>query len=194
MTGIIILAAGSSSRMGQAKQQLVYQEKTLLQLAIQAAIGVDDAKVLVVLGADHQTIMADVDSKLVSIVVNPDWEQGMASSIRAGIAALQELYPQIESALIMLCDQPFVDAALLQQLVDASVQNPDLIVASAYQNTVGVPVLLGKHWFDKLVTLQGQEGAKQLLMQHPDNVIAVPFEKGGIDIDTPQDYKSLLGN
>jgi molybdenum cofactor cytidylyltransferase len=194
MTGIIILAAGSSSRMGQAKQQLVYQEKTLLQLAIQAAIGVNDAKVLVVLGADHQTLMADVDSKLVSIVVNPDWEQGMASSIKAGMAALQELYPQIESALIMLCDQPFVDAALLQQLVNASVQNPDLIVASAYQNTVGVPVLLGKHWFDKLLTLQGQEGAKQLLMLHPDNVIAVPFEKGGIDIDTPQDYKSLLGN
>jgi molybdenum cofactor cytidylyltransferase len=194
MIGIIILAAGSSSRMGQAKQQLVYQEKTLLQLAIQAAIGVNDTKVLVVLGADHQTIMADVDSKLVSIVVNPDWEQGMASSIKAGMAALQELYPQIESALIMLCDQPFVDAALLQQLVDASVQNPDLIVASAYQNTVGVPVLLGKHWFDKLLTLQGQEGAKQLLVQYPDKVVAVPFEKGGIDIDTPQDYKSLLGN
>jgi molybdenum cofactor cytidylyltransferase len=194
MTGIIILAAGSSSRMGQAKQQLVYQEKTLLQLAIQAAIGVDDAKVLVVLGADHQTIMADVDSKLVSIVVNPDWEQGMASSIKAGMAALQELYPQIESTLIMLCDQPFVDAALLQQLVNVSLQNPDFIVASAYQNTVGVPVLLGKYWFDQLLALQGQEGAKQLLMQHPDKVITVPFEKGGIDIDTPQDYKSLLGN
>jgi len=192
MTGIIILAAGSSSRMGQPKQQLIYREKTLLQLAIQAATGVTDHKLVVVLGARHETLLSEVDSKIADIVINPDWEQGMASSIKTGMTALLTLYPQIDQVLIMLCDQPFVDTALLEKLTQADPQNADVIAASTYQNTIGVPVLFGKAWFTELQALEGEEGAKKMLLKYHDQVIAVPFAQGGVDIDTPEDYKRLL--
>jgi molybdenum cofactor cytidylyltransferase len=194
MTGIIILAAGSSSRMGKPKQQLVYKEQTLLQRAIQVAAGITEHKTIVVLGAGNETILPDVDSKIVDIVINPDWEQGMASSIKSGITALQTLYPQIQSALLMLCDQPFVTTELLQQLIETGGGDERSIVASAYNDTVGVPVYFGKAWFNELLTLQGQEGAKTLLIKYKDKVVTVPFQLGHIDIDTQEDYQRLLDN
>jgi molybdenum cofactor cytidylyltransferase len=194
MTGIIILAAGSSSRMGKPKQQLVYKEQTLLQRAIQVAAGITEHKTIVVLGAGNETILPDVDSKIVDIVINPDWDQGMASSVKSGITALQTLYPQIQSALLMLCDQPFVTTELLQQLIETGGGDEKSIVASTYQDTVGVPVLFGKAWFNELLDLQGQEGAKVMLTKYKTNVITIPFHLGNIDIDTPEDYQRLQDN
>jgi molybdenum cofactor cytidylyltransferase len=192
MTGIIILAAGSSSRMGQPKQQLVYGDKTLLQRAIQVAKGVQAHALLVVLGANNQIILDDVDSKHLDIVINPDWEQGISSSIKSGITALQTLYPKVDDVLIMLCDQPFVDTELLAKLIAAKTLADDAIVACKYKDTIGVPVLFGKDWFADLQNLQGEDGAKKLLLTHEDNVVTVPFDKGSIDIDTPADYQQLL--
>lgn len=192
MTGIIILAAGSSSRMGQPKQQLVYGNKTLLQRAIEAAKGVQAHALMVVLGANNQTILDDVDSKHLDIVINPDWEQGMSSSIKAGITALQTLYPKVDHVLVMLCDQPFVDTELLVKLIEAKPLTDDAIVACEYKSTIGVPVLFGKSWFADLQDLNGEDGAKKLLLAHQDKVVTVPFDKGSIDIDTPDDYQQLL--
>ena len=192
MTGIIILAAGSSSRMGQAKQQLVYQQQTLLQRAINIASGIAEHKTIVVLGANHESILPDVDSKIADIVINPDWEQGMASSIKSGVTALQTLYPQIQEALLMLCDQPFVTTEILQQLIATGSDDDKRIVACTYQNTVGAPVLFGKQWFNELLSLQGQEGAKKLIIKHQQHVVIVPFAQGEIDIDTPENYQDLL--
>ncbi|CAM3837787.1 NTP transferase domain-containing protein [Mucilaginibacter galii] len=192
MTGIIILAAGSSSRMGQPKQQLVYQDKTLLQRAIEAAKGVQAHALMVVLGANNQTILDDVDSKHLDVVINPEWEQGMSSSIKAGITALQTLYPKVDNVLMMLCDQPFVDTALLVKLIDAKPPIDDAIVACKYKDTIGVPVLFGKSWFANLQDLKGEDGAKKLLLTHQDKVVTVPFDQGSIDIDTPNDYQQLL--
>jgi len=192
MTGIIILAAGSSSRMGQPKQQLVYQDKTLLQRAIEAAKGVQAHALLVVLGANNQTILDDVDSKHLDVVINPEWEQGMSSSIKSGITALQTLYPKIDDVLMMLCDQPFVNTELLVKLIDAKPPTDDAIVACKYKDTIGVPVLFGKNWFADLQDLKGEDGAKKLLLTHQDKVVTVPFDKGSIDIDTPDDYQQLL--
>jgi molybdenum cofactor cytidylyltransferase len=194
MIGIIILAAGSSSRMGQPKQQLVYKDTTLLQRAIEAAKGVQAHALMVVLGANNQTILDDVDSKHLDIVINPDWEQGMSSSIKSGITALLTLYPKVDDVLMMLCDQPFVDTELLKELIEAKPPTDDAIVACEYKNTIGVPVLFGKDWFADLQDLKGEDGAKKLLLSHQDKVIAVPFDQGSIDIDTPDDYRQLLNN
>jgi molybdenum cofactor cytidylyltransferase len=194
MTGIIILAAGSSSRMGKPKQQLIYKEQTLLQRAIQVAAGITEHKTIVVLGAGNETILQDVDSKIADIVINPDWVQGIASSIKSGITALQTLYPQIQSALLMLCDQPFVTTELLHQLIKTGGGDERSIVASAYQDTIGVPVYFGKAWFNELLNLQGQEGAKTLLIKYKGQVVTVPFQLGHTDIDTQEDYQRLLDN
>ena len=194
MTGIIILAAGSSSRMGQPKQQLIYQEQTLLQRAIQVTVNIADHKTIVVLGAHHEKLLTDVDSKIADIVINAEWEKGMGSSVKTGVATLLELYPQIDSALLMLCDQPFVTTELLQQLIAKGNDDEKAIVACSYQNTTGVPVLFGKFWFDQLLALQGQEGAKNILTKYKEQVTQVSFAQGAIDIDTPADYQKLLNS
>ncbi|SEP04065.1 MULTISPECIES: NTP transferase domain-containing protein [unclassified Mucilaginibacter] len=192
MTGIIILAAGSSSRFGSPKQNLVYQGKTLLQRAIQTALtsACCDCAV-VVLGANEGEIRPNISDQQVNIVYNPDWQEGMASSIRLGIAQLMYLEPLITSAILMLCDQPFVDPLLLYQLTERKTENDTGIIACEYKNTLGVPALFDKKYFVKLMKLTGSEGAKTIINAYPDDVMSVPFGLGAIDIDTIDDFERL---
>jgi molybdenum cofactor cytidylyltransferase len=191
MTGIIILAAGSSSRMGSPKQQLVFQQETLLQHAIKAATGIQDAVVIVVVGANQEVITPGINEETILVVNNLNWEEGMASSIKKGIESL-EVYSEVDSALLMLCDQPFVTSALLQQMIQLKTESDSPIVACAYRETIGAPVLFDISQFPELSTLQGQEGAKKVIFKHQDKVQVLPFENGGIDIDTPEDYQRLI--
>jgi molybdenum cofactor cytidylyltransferase len=163
---------------------------------MQAAVAVPNTCVIVVIGANQSSVNnVDLNNPSVRVEYNPDWEQGIASSIKVGIKRLLIECPAIQSALLMLCDQPFVDAALLQTLIDTKqASNSKKIVASAYQDTVGAPVLFDRSYFTELMALQGQEGAKKLLRKYKDHVIKIPFEKGAIDIDTPEDYERLLNS
>jgi molybdenum cofactor cytidylyltransferase len=194
MTGIIILAAGSSSRFGSPKQNLVYQGKTLLQRAIQTALtsACCDCAV-VVLGANEGEIRPNISDQQVNIIYNPDWQEGMASSIRLGIAQLLYLEPLVTSAILMLCDQPFVDPLLLYQLTERKTENDSGIVACEYKNTLGVPALFDKKYFFQLMKLTGSEGAKTVINAYPDDVMSVPFSLGAIDIDTIEDFERLNG-
>ena len=192
MTGVIILAAGSSSRFGSPKQNLVYQGKTLLQRAIQTALtsACCDCAV-VVLGANEGEIRPNISDQQVNIVYNPDWQEGMASSIRLGIAQLLYLEPLVTSAILMLCDQPFVDPLLLYQLTERKTENDTGIIACEYKNTLGVPALFDKKYFVQLMKLTGSEGAKTTINAYPDDVMSVPFGLGAIDIDTIDDFERL---
>lgn len=192
MTGIVILAAGASTRMGQAKQQLKFNDETLLQHAIKAALGADTASVIIVLGANHTAIEQQITDGRVTVRTNDDWEEGMASSIRSGLHQLFDLHPAIQNALFMLCDQPFVTSDLLKQLIQTQQETQAGIVACTYQDTIGAPVLFNRKYFNELLSLTGQEGAKKLLTKFSNEVITVPFDKGGIDIDTPEDYQRLI--
>ncbi len=194
MTGIIILAAGASSRMGRPKQLLVYQQQSLLRRAVKAAAAVPNTCVVVVLGAHQSAIALELANESIKVVYNADWQQGMASSVSVGIKHLITEQPAVKNALLMLCDQPFVDTALLQNLINTRKTSGRPIVASAYQNTIGAPVLFDQSYFDELMALQGQEGAKKLLNKYKSEVISIPFEQGAIDIDTPEDYKRLLNS
>jgi molybdenum cofactor cytidylyltransferase len=192
MTGIIILAAGASTRLGEPKQQLLYKGKTLLQHAVDAAVESMAQLVIVVLGANAEVIKNDITNQGVTIVHNKDWEEGMASSIRTGITELQKLSPDIDNAILMLCDQPFVDVALLNNLILKKQQTSTPIIACAYNNTVGPPALFDKTYFNALPSLKGQEGAKKLLMKCSNEVFTIPFDKGAIDIDTVEDYAKIV--
>jgi molybdenum cofactor cytidylyltransferase len=192
MTGIIILAAGASTRLGEPKQQLLYKGKTLLQHAVDAAVESKGEPIIVVLGANAEVIKNDITNQGVTIIHNKDWEEGMASSIRAGITELQKLSPDIDDAILMLCDQPFVDVALLNNLMLHKQQTSTPIIACAYNNTVGPPALFDKTYFNTLLSLNGQEGAKKLLMKYSRDVFTIPFEKGAIDIDTAADYAKIV--
>ncbi|HEY8782331.1 MAG TPA: nucleotidyltransferase family protein [Mucilaginibacter sp.] len=189
MTGIIILAAGSSSRLSKPKQNLVYKGRTLLQRAIETALKSVCRPVIVVLGANENVIMSTIEGFDAAIIQNPGWQEGMASSIRSGIEELQIIEPEADSVILMLCDQPFVDASLIDRLVQK--KSIKSIVACAYDNTIGAPVLFAAAYFDELLLLKGQEGAKKLLMKYPYDVITVSFPRGSIDIDTVEDFERL---
>jgi molybdenum cofactor cytidylyltransferase len=189
MTGIIILAAGSSSRLGKPKQNLVYKGQTLLQVAIETAGSSVCEPVIVVLGANAGVIRPTIDGSDVNLIQNTNWQEGMASSIRLGISELQKIAPKTNAAILMLCDQPFVNTSLVDQLVQK--KSTKRIVACAYNNTTGPPVLFDATYFNELLLLKGQEGAKKLLLKYPDDVDTVSFPLGSIDIDTVEDFEKL---
>jgi molybdenum cofactor cytidylyltransferase len=190
MTAIIILAAGESSRFGSPKQNLNYNGETLLQTAVKNALAVSET-VLVVLGANRETIEHSIKDQQVDILYNTSWQEGMASSIRLAIEKLQTDYLQVTSVIIMLADQPFADAEILKQLTEEADKTDKKIIASQYNETLGVPVLFKSGYFPYLLALKGHDGAKKLLMLHDDDVQPVPFPLGSVDIDTAEDWKKL---
>ncbi|GAA4295560.1 nucleotidyltransferase family protein [Nibribacter koreensis] len=188
---IIILAAGSSSRMGHPKQQLSYQGKTLVQHVAEIALGSKADQVLVVLGANSEQIIPEIAHLPIKYINNLNWEEGMAASIKAGLHVLQKFHPVSTNALFLLCDQPLITADLLNAMMQAKDQTDKGIIACAYAETVGAPVLFDARYFTELNQLQGQEGAKKVLLKHMNQVHAIPFPAAALDIDTPEDYLTL---
>lgn len=191
MTGVIILAAGSSSRLGTPKQNLIYQGQTLLQRAIETALSSVCQPVIVVLGANENAIRPTIENMPVNIISNGDWQEGMASSIRLGIKEIQNMEPNTASVILMLCDQPFIDFSILNVLVKTQTNNRIGIAACAYNGTIGAPVLFDTIYFEDLLMLKGQEGAKKLLLKYSDKVVSIPFPLGSVDIDTVEDYEKI---
>jgi len=187
MTGLIILAAGESGRLGRPKQNLLFQGQTLLQRAIGTALASACMPVMVVLGANADQIMPITNA---DIIYNDDWKGGMASSIRLAVSAITK-NASISAIIIMLCDQPFASAELLNSMITTQRQTGRSIVACTYNSTTGAPVLFTKAWFAELLLLQGQEGAKKIIKTHPGHVATVAFKHGGTDIDTQADYDNL---
>lgn len=192
MIGLIILAAGASTRLGTPKQLLPYEGKSLLRHAAETALASSCRPLVVVLGSNPAPLRLELEGLPVHCVENPDWEQGMGSSIRAGMKALLAASgPEREAALFMLCDQPHVSAALIDALIAAYRQTVSPLVASEYGGTLGVPALFDRSLFSELSLLNGAEGAKQILQRHRAQAIGIPFPKGTVDIDTPEDYLRL---
>ncbi|HEX8329959.1 MAG TPA: nucleotidyltransferase family protein [Hymenobacter sp.] len=187
---LLILAAGASTRMGQPKQLLPYRGRTLLRHAAETAVATSCAPIVLVTGAVHDALAAEVSDLPIWVVRNLEWETGMASSIRAGLAAVQAAQPR--AALIMLSDQPLVTAELLRQLVAEQQQSQAPIVAAAYGDTVGVPAVFHHTLFPALSQLQGTQGANRLIASLGNDVGRVPFPAGLLDVDTPEQYAALL--
>lgn len=191
-TGIIILAAGNSSRLGRPKQLLKYKESTLLKNTISVALKIENSFVIVVTGSSHDLIEKEFNLPEIVFSFNSEWESGMSSSIKKGIRELLFLKPDVEQCVLTVCDQPFVNSSVFENLINKSHKSRKGIVASAYSETLGTPVLFRKKYFKELLDLKGQEGAKKLIKKHSDDVVSVPFEKGNIDIDTEEDYDKLI--
>lgn len=191
MTGIIILAAGASSRLGEPKQNLVYKGRSLLQNAIDAALGSACRPVIVVLGANEKFIRPNIETEYIQIFCNLGWREGMSSSIRLGIQNLLQLNPGIKQVILMVCDQPFVNSGLLNMLIAKQAETGKSIIASSYNETVGTPVLFGKSFFMELQMLRGQQGAKKLFSKYKKFLSTISFPSGATDIDIIEDYQSL---
>ena len=189
--GIIVLAAGASTRMGRPKQLLRFEGQSLLRRAAEAALDTSCRPVVVVTGAHAALMRAELNQLAVQIVENPQWANDMSSSIRVGITELRELSEKASAAVITVCDQPFVTSELITRLVETYRTTNASIVAAEYGETLGVPALFSRRLFPELCDLSDTAGAKQIITRYLTEAVPVPLAGGAFDIDTPTDYAKL---
>lgn len=189
---IVILAGGQSKRLGSPKQLLQLDGTTLLEHTVAVAKELGAGPVAVVLGAHAELILPAIEQAGVDIIHNPAWQEGMASSLRAGVEQVTLLYPKTNGILFLVCDQPFMGADLLRGLIDLQ-KTADLpVAASRYSERLGTPALFHQSVFDRLMALTGDTGARKMLESMADKVAVLDFDNGVYDIDTREDYERLL--
>ncbi len=198
-----ILAAGASSRFGSPKQLAKFGDKTLIETALITLIQSDVNDICVVLGCAFDAVNKHLQTHMKSsadeftVLNNQDWGQGLSSSIRKATAYAIDC--DATDLLLMVCDQPYVTSELINKLLEVSERshiqsNPismpeqasSSIIACEYGNSVGIPAIFPQHYFTKLLALQGDRGAKSVILQSADPIY-VAFEKGDVDIDIPSD-------
>jgi len=189
--GLIILAAGASVRFGSAKQLANFEGETLLRRIARESLASVCRPVVVVLGAEVNKSKNQVSDLDVQIIKNPDWREGMGSSIKTGLNKLLKINESINGVVLTVCDQPFVTGEAIDKLVETYRSTPALIIASAYQETLGVPALFNRQLFTRLTELKGSGGAKQIIKQFQSETMGVSFPAGAVDIDTPEDFEKL---
>lgn len=186
---ILILAAGSSSRLGRPKQLVSFNNTNLLNHTIAEALKVDSANVYLVLGCDSQQIKKTIKSDL-PVFIHSKWKQGFGSSVAFGVQQIQD--SPYEAIIISVCDQPFLRKENFDNLLSMFEKGEKSIVISRYKNGNGPPTLFSKEFKDELLTLKGDQGAKGIVMSHKSNVGIVNFDEGDFDIDSQQDLDILL--
>ena len=190
-TAIIILAAGASSRMGQPKQLLAFKNSILLKHVAEEAQK-SGMRVFIILGANEQKIKKELENVRAEIIFNERWGNGLSTSIKAGLEKALENDSDTENFIFCVCDQPYISADLFKRLMHKKKVSGKKIIACSYAGTLGTPVLFDIKYFDALMNLQGDEGAKKLLQIYREDVAFITFEKGKVDIDTKADYEDLL--
>jgi molybdenum cofactor cytidylyltransferase len=186
----LILAAGSSSRLGRPKQLLKYKQKTLIEHTISTVLAAGISQVYVVLGSDFETIRDTISHLPVHMIHHQAWQEGIGSSIRAGISFIEN-ENHADAILIMLCDQPHISGDHLNALIECYSKQNKSIIATGYEQHAGVPALFDQKIFPSLKELKGDSGAKSIISKNSDDVILINFEQAGIDIDTPEDLRNL---
>jgi molybdenum cofactor cytidylyltransferase len=188
--GVVLLAAGKSSRLGRAKQLLDFEGKSLVKRAALIASEASD-KIVVVTGAQRDKVEKELIGMNVLVAFNKNYEDGIASSIHTGLTTLQTNFREINGALFLVCDQPFISASLLRKLIEVAELEKKGIASSSYGGTNGTPVLFQKKYFSSLLQLKGGQGAKKIIQNNLDDVATVDFPEGIMDIDTMEDYEAL---
>lgn len=189
--GIVILAGGASTRLGKPKQLLQYHGKTLLNHAVNEAMNAKADAVVVILGKNADLFQKEIDKEKVRVVINRDWEEGMASSVRLGLDTLLKTKPYMDAVIFMVCDQPHISSSVLNELITTQQKTTKQIVTCNYGGSMGPPALFHKKYFRELAKLNGDVGAKNIIRQNMNDVATVLFPEGKIDIDTQEDYDAL---
>jgi molybdenum cofactor cytidylyltransferase len=193
MSSGLVLAAGGSQRMGQPKQLLPVGGRPLLGVVVSQACASRLDEVVVVLGGHAEEIAATVDLGRARAVVNPDYAVGMSSSLKAGIAALGD---EVRRVVVLLGDQPDVSSSLIDDLLELQESSGRPAASLSFDGLLHPPVVLDRSLWADLAELQGDVGCRALIRGRPELVAALPVPAGTahpIDIDTPDDYKRLIG-
>ncbi len=193
----MVLAAGASTRLGRPKQLVRYDGEPLVRRAARAAAGAGARPVVVVLGAHADLVAPALDGMArVHVVVHAGWRDGLATSLAAGLRALDAVGAlpggaRPDGALLTVCDQPLVDADALGILL-AAFGGPGAVVAAAYAGAVGVPAVVGREHLPALRTLAGDAGAGRWLRAHPALVTPVALPQAAVDVDTEDDVARVI--
>lgn len=182
---VVVLAAGLASRYGSPKLLAHVEGSPMLARTIRTAVAVAgrDA-VTVVLGAGVAHLEPLVRLESAAAAFNPQFAEGIASSIRAGVAGVPA---GTRAVMILLADQVAVTADDLRRLTTCWTRQPDRIVAASYAGTIGAPAVFPSDLFPELAALEGDRGARTVLSSHPERVVAVHMPTAAIDVDTPLD-------
>jgi molybdenum cofactor cytidylyltransferase len=194
MTAAVVLAAGESSRIGQPKQLLGFRGKTLVHRAVDAAIEASCSPVIVVTGYAHAEVKDALAATNAILVQNSHWREGVGTSIRIGIRYVIDNAANVDAALLLVCDQPFVDRDVLSELIALRSKTGKPIVASRYADTFGVPALFHHSIFPELLRLSDDTGAKPIILYNRERVDELPFPLGKIDIDKLEDLQFITQN
>ena len=178
-------------RMGTPKQLLKINGISLIRHAAENALNCGWGPVVVVLGANADQIAPELNGLATEIALNQDWRSGMSSSIRCGLNALLAAYPETESVILFLADQPNITGTSLRKLTTAHVQCGSPLVAASYSGHVGTPALFSRTYFDELLKVKGQGGAKRILEQNATRVLPIEFSEAAFDLDTPEDFAAF---
>ena len=186
----LILAAGDASRFGRPKQLARLRGKSLLRRIVDEAKNADCSPVLVVAGSEKKKIEAELRGADARVVENVNWESGIGSSILAGMRALVP-EKDVDAVVVLVCDQPYVNADVIRTLVALRKRSGKEIIASSYSNTIGVPALFDRSIFSELLALGGDNGAKKVILANREHVAEFSFPDGKVDIDSWEDYQRI---
>jgi CTP:molybdopterin cytidylyltransferase MocA/ADP-ribose pyrophosphatase YjhB (NUDIX family) len=188
----VVLAAGTSSRMGQPKQLLPYAGKSLVRRAVEAAVGSRAHQTIVVTGAAREQVEHELSGLAVMLVHNPAFADGMSTSLRAGLRAIR---PEVDAVIVMLADQPFIDAGVVDGLIDRYRQSGAKIVRPRYGDVPGNPVLWDSSHIAALMAQEGDQGGRSLMQAHSSQIawLELPDAAQQTDVDTPEAYALLTG-
>ena len=187
---VLVLAAGASSRMAGIKQLLSWDNKTLIEHALEMATSSAANKVYVVLGAHYDLIVKEVDQQEVVVIQNKNWADGIGSSIATGVKNILER-ENPDGILIMLCDQPLIDLDHLNSLIHSFLTKEYSVVGTSYENKIGVPAIFAAGCYPDLMKLEGDEGARSVIVKSSGKSIGISPQGKHADIDTDEDYSRL---
>lgn len=185
---VLVLAAGSASRFGSPKQLARIAGQPLLHRAVSQATEVAGHAVTVVLGAHAERLAPLLRHSPATVVINRQWQEGMASSLRLGISALPG---GSEGVMVTLADQAAITTFDLRRLASAWQRQPDWLIAASYEGRTGVPAVFPSSTFADFGELRGDTGARSILQRHTDRCLRLPMPNAAIDIDTPEDLLAL---
>ncbi|MDT0645674.1 nucleotidyltransferase family protein [Zunongwangia sp. F260] len=189
--GVVVLAAGSSSRLGYPKQLVEFRRKNLLQHVVEVTESLEFSIRILVLGARAEEISERINLSKFKTVIHKSWEEGMGTSISKGISEALESENDLEHILILVSDQPFVTKGILKELIRVHLQSNKSATFSEYAGDVGVPAIFSRQLFSDLRELKGNHGAKKLLFNKNLEFETFKFERGNFDVDTLADIELL---
>ena len=187
----ILLAAGLSTRMGKPKQLLPFGDNTIVETVVDNMLGAKFDEVIVVVGHRASEVQAQLGTRPITTVFNPDYREGMLTSAQAGIRALDAS----DAFGLMLVDQPFITSALIDQVVDAYVHTEKGIALPSYRYKRGHPVIFDQKYARDILALTPEsDGVRTLFKKYGDDIHYVTVDTDSVlrDIDNPEDYKSAL--